>query len=70
MLARLKNRRPFELSWLSRDLSKESQRDTGLARSFPADFKSAQEFVDGLRKLNPRLYSIASSTKGASGRQF
>lgn len=30
---------------------------------FPADFKSGQEFVDLLRKLQPRLYSIASSLK-------
>ncbi|NNE93368.1 MAG: sulfite reductase subunit alpha [Verrucomicrobiales bacterium] len=30
---------------------------------FPADFKSAQDFVGILRKLNPRLYSIASSLK-------
>ncbi len=34
---------------------------------FPADFKSAQEFVDLLRKLQPRLYSIASSPKAHPG---
>ena len=38
-----------------------------LVLEFPADFKSAQEFVDGLRKLNPRLYSIASSPKAHPG---
>lgn len=32
-----------------------------LLYDFPADFKSGQEFVDLLRKLQPRLYSIASS---------
>lgn len=34
-----------------------------LITDFPADFKSGQEFVDLLRKLQPRLYSIASSPK-------
>ncbi|MCL4107879.1 UNVERIFIED_CONTAM: hypothetical protein GTU68_001196 [Idotea baltica] len=32
-----------------------------LIYDFPADFKSAQDFIGVLRKLNPRLYSIASS---------
>ncbi len=32
-----------------------------LLYDFPADFKNAQEFIGVLRKLNPRLYSIASS---------
>lgn len=32
-----------------------------LLYDFPADFKNAQDFVAVLRKLNPRLYSIASS---------
>ncbi len=34
-----------------------------LLYDFPADFKSAQDFVGILRKLTPRLYSIASSLK-------
>ncbi len=35
---------------------------------FPADFKNGQEFVDLLRKLQPRLYSIASSPKAHPGK--
>lgn len=38
-----------------------------LIYDFPADFKSGQEFVDLLRKLQPRLYSIASSPKAHPG---
>jgi sulfite reductase (NADPH) flavoprotein alpha-component len=34
---------------------------------FPADFKSGQDFVDLLRRLQPRLYSIASSPKAHPG---
>jgi sulfite reductase (NADPH) flavoprotein alpha-component len=34
---------------------------------FPAGFKNAQEFVDILRRLTPRLYSIASSPKKHPG---
>ncbi|MDF1860266.1 MAG: sulfite reductase subunit alpha [Verrucomicrobiales bacterium] len=34
-----------------------------LLYDFPADFKSGQDFVDLLRRLTPRLYSIASSPK-------
>ena len=34
-----------------------------LLYDFPADFKSAQDFVGILRRLTPRLYSIASSLK-------
>ncbi|MEX2580447.1 MAG: sulfite reductase subunit alpha [Verrucomicrobiales bacterium] len=34
-----------------------------LLYDFPADFKSGQDLVDLLRKLQPRLYSIASSPK-------
>lgn len=34
-----------------------------LLYDFPADFKSGQDFVDMLRRLTPRLYSIASSPK-------
>lgn len=32
-----------------------------LLKEYPAEFKDGQEFVGMLRKLNPRLYSIASS---------
>jgi len=38
-----------------------------LIYDFPADFKSGQEFVDLLRKLQPRLYSIASSPRKHPG---
>jgi len=38
-----------------------------LLYDFPADFKSAQDFVGILRKLTPRLYSIASSPKAHPG---
>jgi len=38
-----------------------------LLYDFPADFKSGQDFVDLLRKLQPRLYSIASSPKAHPG---
>ncbi|MEC5128870.1 sulfite reductase subunit alpha [Verrucomicrobiales bacterium BCK34] len=34
-----------------------------LIYDFPADFKSGQDFVNLLRRLQPRLYSIASSPK-------
>lgn len=34
-----------------------------LLYDFPADFKTGQDFVDLLRRLTPRLYSIASSPK-------
>mgnify|MGYP000985315180 CR=1 FL=1 len=34
-----------------------------LIYDFPADFKSGQDFVDLLRRLQPRLYSIASSPR-------
>jgi len=34
---------------------------------FPADFKSGQDFVDLLRRLQPRLYSIASSPNAHPG---
>ena len=38
-----------------------------LLMDFPADFKTGQDFVGVLRKLNPRLYSIASSPKAHPG---
>ncbi len=38
-----------------------------LVVDYPADFRSAQDFVNILRKLNPRLYSIASSPKAHPG---
>ena len=38
-----------------------------LIYEFPADFKSGQEFIGLLRKLTPRLYSIASSPKKHPG---
>ncbi|MCG8600113.1 MAG: sulfite reductase subunit alpha [Verrucomicrobiales bacterium] len=38
-----------------------------LLYDFPADFKSGQDFVDMLRRLTPRLYSIASSPKKHPG---
>lgn len=38
-----------------------------LIYEFPADFKSGQEFIGLLRKLTPRLYSIASSPKKNPG---
>jgi len=38
-----------------------------LVLEYPADFKNAQEFVDSLRKLSPRLYSIASSPNAHPG---
>ena len=38
-----------------------------LLYDFPADFKSGQDFVDLLRRLAPRLYSIASSPKKHPG---
>ena len=34
-----------------------------LIQNYPVEFKDGQEFVGILRKLNPRLYSIASSLK-------
>lgn len=38
-----------------------------LLYDFPADFKSGQDFVKILRKLQPRLYSIASSPNAHPG---
>ncbi|MDA7921131.1 sulfite reductase subunit alpha [Verrucomicrobiales bacterium] len=38
-----------------------------LLYEFPADFKSGQDFVNLLRRLQPRLYSIASSPKKHPG---
>ena len=38
-----------------------------LLYDFPADFKSGQDFVNLLRRLQPRLYSIASSPKKHPG---
>ncbi|MEM9018294.1 MAG: flavodoxin domain-containing protein, partial [Verrucomicrobiota bacterium] len=38
-----------------------------LLYDFPADLKSGQEFIGLLRKLQPRLYSIASSPKKHPG---
>lgn len=38
-----------------------------LLYDFPADFKSGQDFIGLLRKLQPRLYSIASSPKKHPG---
>jgi sulfite reductase (NADPH) flavoprotein alpha-component len=38
-----------------------------LLYEFPADFKSGQDFVNLLRRLTPRLYSIASSPKKHPG---
>ncbi|MEM0898249.1 MAG: flavodoxin domain-containing protein [Verrucomicrobiota bacterium] len=38
-----------------------------LVVDFPAEFKSAEEFVKLLRKLGPRLYSIASSPNAHPG---
>lgn len=38
-----------------------------LLYDFPADLKSGQEFIGLLRKLQPRLYSIASSPKAHPG---
>lgn len=38
-----------------------------LIYDFPADFKSGQEFIGLLRKLQPRLYSIASSPNAHPG---
>ncbi len=38
-----------------------------LLYDFPADFKSGQDFLGLIRKLQPRLYSIASSPKKHPG---
>lgn len=38
-----------------------------LLYEFPADFKTGQDFVNLLRRLQPRLYSIASSPKKHPG---
>jgi len=38
-----------------------------LVCDFPADFSDAEDFVETLKKLQPRLYSIASSPKAHPG---
>jgi sulfite reductase (NADPH) flavoprotein alpha-component len=38
-----------------------------LVLDYPADFRDAEDFVGVLRKLQPRLYSIASSPKAHPG---